>query len=112
MGYYSDVALCLKNRDLKELFEEMEGVPERERLIKIAKVEKIEDFTVFQWDNIKWYDDLFDELIWLKSFYQKREYVFLRLGEEPSDYEKICQDTDESYHMSIYLSVSQSIIVV
>lgn len=88
MGYYSEVAICMKKEDY-EVLKEKSAKLEYD-MIDIATTTRFdeEDNTVaIYWSSVKWYSD-FEEVKLIEDFLQTLDtYKFIRLGEDYEDNE-------------------------
>ena len=100
MGYYSDVAIAIRKRDAKRLFDEVAKRPD-EDIVKWFFSNKMEEFNindadanpdgiqVLRWYGVKWYDE-FEEVQYIMNFIRSLgygSYEFMRIGEDDCDVE-------------------------
>ena len=96
MGYYSQVGLCIKEKDFEELKERLKKY---EYMLEpgFCNITTFEDeeygnTIVCSWDYIKWYYQ-FEDITTVDSFISEledrdEEYSFIRIGEEYGDIEE------------------------
>ena len=93
MGYYSNVAITMKESSYKN----MKAAAEKTNnisiisLIDVMKVHKADDYVQLGIDNVKWYDSL-SEIAFVIDYLRKmeeadEEYHYIRIGEDADDYE-------------------------
>lgn len=100
MGYYSDVAIAIRKRDAKCLFEELAKRPDDDT-VKWFVSSSMEEFNIYdadhnpdsiqvlRWDREKW-DDEFEEVQYIMNFIRSLgygNYEFMRIGEDYDDVE-------------------------
>ena len=101
MGYYSDVAIAIRKRDAKRLFDEVAKRPD-EDIVKWFVSNRMEEFNindadpnpdgvqVLRWYGVKWYDE-FEEVQYIMNFIRSLgygNYEFMRIGEDVDDVER------------------------
>lgn len=102
MGYYSDVAIAIRKRDAKRLFDEVAKLPddsyvqsyvkklvERHREIIDDADPNPEGVQILRWYGVKWYDE-YGEIKYIMDFIRSLgdgNYEFMRTGEEYDDVE-------------------------
>ena len=97
MGYYSQVGLCVKQKDfeeLKERFGTEYGYMLEKNFCDIITIEDSDygNIIVCNWDSIKWYPYSFKEIVMVEDFLSEleerdEEFSFVRIGEEYGDIE-------------------------
>lgn len=117
MGYYSDVALTLTKKGLKELQESLDAAnitqktkDEVKELFKYSQKHSLDSSSgskMWYWDSIKWYDyepEYFPEVDFISSFLNSldsEEYLFLRIGEDLDDIETLGEYWDNPFDLGI-----------
>ena len=101
MGNYSDVAIAIRKRDAKRLFDEVAKRPD-EDTVKWFVSNRMEEFNindadpnpygvqVLRWYGVKWYDE-FEEVQYIMNFIRSLgygNYEFMRIGEDVDDVER------------------------
>lgn len=96
MGYYSDVAIAMRKKDLQQMMDEALKLDDAkwtynfiEEGLLNAPIWNDEEYTLLYWSDIKWYDTK-GEVSFIKHFLNSihdDHYDFLRLGEEYDDVE-------------------------
>lgn len=109
MGYYSDAALCLRERDFKELLAEEKKVgSDAYNFLALADITVIDEcggdkVLCVRWTSVKWYHD-FEEIqvieAWMDEGNGYHPYNFVRLGE---DYEDIEHRQSSNYEFDEYI---------
>lgn len=103
MGYYSQVAIGMRNANAKAMMEEFiqkfpdSGLFDKCRFGCICH--KGKEHTVFYWDSVKWYEDTipgFEDIQWVMEYLRERldretePFYFVRIGESMGDVEDDC----------------------
>lgn len=96
MGYYSNVAITMKESS----YEDMKAAAEKTNnisiisLINAMEVHKADDYVQLGIDNVKWYDSpkYFPDVAFVMDYLRKmeevdEEYHYMRIGENADDYE-------------------------
>ena len=97
MGYYSDVAIAMRKKDLQQMLDEARNLPDDNNWtydfiqegIANAPIWEDEDYALITWADIKWYDTK-GEVSFIKDFLNHIEdehYDYLRIGEDYDDVE-------------------------
>ena len=99
MGYYSDVALCLKKNGMGQLKSALvqaeRNNPENFAAIKMliggepSKIDEGSGSVVFLWEGEKWYEE-FAEMAFVAKLMDSlpsEDFLFIRLGEDYDDIE-------------------------
>lgn len=110
MGYYSDVALCLRERDFKELLAEEKKVGSGAyNFLALTDITVIDEcggdkILCVNWKSVKWYSD-FEEIRVIESWMDEgngyHPYNFIRLGEDYADIDHR-QSSNYEYDEYIY----------
>ena len=99
MGYYSDVAIAMRKKDLEQMLDEALKLNDDKWIysfiqegINNAPVRDDEDYILLTWTDYKWYDTK-GEVSFIKNFLNDLDYShydFLRIGEDYEDIECHC----------------------
>ena len=95
MAYYSAVALSLHKEDEHQLVKRVGNLNE-DILLKVCALihdaarstpRKHQDYVVFYWNYLKWYEKCFPEVDFIMNFMKslKHPYDFIRIGEDFDD---------------------------
>lgn len=120
MGYYSEVALCLRTQAKKLLDEKLEEISENAKLAKELieaadlklEAEDGEDSSfLWKWSGVKWDEDYYGDVKFIMDFVDTlptKDYKIIRVGE---DYDDPVEDWGDFYDNPFLLSVSRSIFI-
>ncbi len=95
MGYYSAVALAIHKEDVHQLTKRI-GCLNNEAFIQVCTLlesadksytRSNEDYVVYYWNYLKWYEKCFPEVDFIISFMKslKHPHDFIRIGEDFDD---------------------------
>lgn len=92
MGYYSEVAYAVYEKDFKELCDEIANkkLDDVKDMLSDAKIRRAEgeytskEIVTIHWDCIKWYLD-FNEVEYFKDFFTDRPCYWCEIGEDYDD---------------------------
>lgn len=95
MGYYSAIALAIHKEDEHQLVKQVGNLNEDIFQKVCALIQdadkstsrKHQDYVVFYWNYLKWYEKCFPEIDFLVAFLKtlKHPYDFIRIGEDFDD---------------------------
>ena len=92
MGYRSEVAITLPNKNFMELLAKSKAENNYAyELIKDGSIYQTDKFTTMCFDWIKWYEDD-EDIKFIEDFIRGVPHVFSRIGEEYDDIERIEND--------------------
>ena len=114
MGYRSDVAIVMKEKDFHTMLEEVKQTeiewlngwilsgynhPKSKNKPFSELNPQSDDWVVLYWEWVKWYDD-YQEVAFIENFLQKiNQYDFIRIGEDDDDTEIIYKS--QNYLMGV-----------
>ena len=106
MGYYSDVALTVRNEDFNALVEKsrIDGVDACE-FVKSAEIYQKQEYTTLYWSWVKW-NPSHEEIAFVERFMSEAYYIFHRLGEDDCDYERRENIGGDDEYLSMHECVS------
>lgn len=102
MGYYSQVAIGMRNANTQAMMEEfIQKFPNSPLFDKCGTgciCHKGKEHTVFYWDEIKWYEDTegYEDIQWVMNYLWERldretePFYFVRIGQDMNDVETDC----------------------
>ncbi len=103
MGYYSEVALCIRKEHKTALMSD----PAIVKCLSYVDT-TLEDDTgiLFYWDDIKWYDDR-EYIAAIMNFIKCRlaDCLFIRLGEEMDDVEEMGSWESNPFNLGCYRGI-------
>lgn len=110
MGYYSDVAITMRQNDFNDMvkYAVTKNNDYALRLIKSASLYEndIEDTITMLWNCIKWYED-YEDVSFITEFIMSNgvQHHFIRIGEDMSDVEtRYTDDVHESTYVESYIN--------
>lgn len=118
MGYYSDASLCLSRTGVALLRQRLENAEpelrnEVESLLDYADSHYLDasrEAEFWWWNDIKWYPD-FEDIGFVEALLREldaADYLFLRIGEEVDDTERLGCYLDNPFNIHLVRSIQYS----
>ena len=89
MGYYSDVAIVMREKDYNQMIRRAKALKNSNvmDLIELAKCYKdgySRKRRILKWEGVKWYEE-YSDVRWVCKFIENIDCIFIRIGEDLED---------------------------
>ena len=89
MGYYSDVAIVMREKDYNQMIRRAKALKNSNVMDLIESAKCYKDGynrkrRILKWESVKWYEE-YSEVRWICKFIENIDCIFIRIGEDLED---------------------------